>query len=388
MPDVIIVGGGIIGAACAYELSRAGASVTLIERDELAAGASGRNAGLWVRPTDLALQDMARRSLERYLELADAAPVPFDLDPLPLGTVLVPLHGQEEEARASVEAYRELGVGVQALSRNEIRDVEPAINPDIEEAWLVDDAHRLDPAGLTVSLALIAGEAGAEIRHHLTVRSLVEQQGAVRGVVTDEGRLLADDVVVATGPWSQELLDVVETRVPVLPVRGWLVRLNARPDLLRHEIAEAGWREALERANAIDPVRAEELSTAQRRGAIGVMVGPYRRGGVLVGTSRQAAVTPEPEDPSVPLRLAALAVKLLPELARSQVLGSWWGLRPMTPDERPLVGRVREGLVVATGHGSEGVILGAGTGQLVTSIVNDSDVPFDGAAFDPFRFEG
>src|SRR2546422_6157581 len=158
--DVVIVGGGIIGAACAYELSRAGASVTLIERDELAAGASGRNAGLWVRPTDLALQDMARRSLERYLELADAAPVPFDLDPLPLGTVLVPLHGQEEEARASVEAYRELGVGVQALSRNEIRDVEPAINPDIEEAWLVDDAHRVDPAGLTVSLALIAGGAG------------------------------------------------------------------------------------------------------------------------------------------------------------------------------------------------------------------------------------
>src|SRR6266436_6210815 len=103
MPDVAIVGGGIIGAACAYELARAGASVTLIERDELAAGASGRNAGLWAAPTDPALRAMADESLMTYLAVGGSTPVPFDLDRRPIGTVLVPLNGNEAAAVQSVE---------------------------------------------------------------------------------------------------------------------------------------------------------------------------------------------------------------------------------------------------------------------------------------------
>ena len=74
------MGGGVIGAACAYELARAGATVTLLEREELAAGASGRNNGLWVTPTDPQLLPMARASLRRYLELVEGSPIPYRLD--------------------------------------------------------------------------------------------------------------------------------------------------------------------------------------------------------------------------------------------------------------------------------------------------------------------
>ncbi len=90
----------------------------------------------------------------------------------------------------------------------------------------------------------------------------------------------------------------------------------------------------------------------------------------------------------MPRRQLAAAITLVPSLAQTQVLSTWWGLRPVTLDERPLVGRLRDGLVVATGHGSEGVILGAGTASLVSSIVLGGLVPFDAAPFDPFRFDG
>src|SRR5213593_4001929 len=109
MPDVVVVGGGIIGAACADELTRRGASVTLIERDELAAGASGRNQGLWVPPEDPALHEMATRSLARYLEVADEAPLPVWIDPLPVGTVFVAV--DEDTLEAAKDALAAIAAG-------------------------------------------------------------------------------------------------------------------------------------------------------------------------------------------------------------------------------------------------------------------------------------
>ena len=99
MSDVVIVGGGVIGAACALELAERGASVTLIERDHLAAHASGRNQGLWVLPEDEANLPMAQASLARYLEIAPDAPIDVGLDPEPVGMVLVANDRQEFQRR-------------------------------------------------------------------------------------------------------------------------------------------------------------------------------------------------------------------------------------------------------------------------------------------------
>ena len=89
MPDIVVVGGGIIGAACAFELAERGASVTLLEKDELAAGASGRNLGYLDTSKDPVLAPLARRSLERYAEISADPPTPFFLDDEPIGTLAV-----------------------------------------------------------------------------------------------------------------------------------------------------------------------------------------------------------------------------------------------------------------------------------------------------------
>ena len=86
-------------------------------------------------------------------------------------------------------------------------------------------------------------------------------------------------------------------------------------------------------------------------------------------------------------RLLAAAIQLVPALGRATLLSSWWGVRPLSPDERPFVGAVREGLMVATGHGSEGVILGSGTAQLLAALLAGEVPPFDPAPFDPLRFD-
>jgi D-hydroxyproline dehydrogenase subunit beta len=383
MLDVVVVGGGIVGAACAYELANRGASVTLFERKELAAGASGRNNGLWVTPVDPALLPMARRSLDAYLELVERSPIPFRLDREPIGMVVVALEpadvpiGDREH-----EPYLAGGVRIDRLDAKEIRDLEPAITPDVVGGWHVHHGHRLAPAALTVALASLARDHGATVRHHLPVRALLERRHQVVGVVTDEGPVEADEVLVAAGPWTSSLLDPIGIRLPIVSARGWLVRLDAPTGAVRHLVATAGWEEATGRWGA-GPVRAADFGAVEA--ATSTLLHPASDGSLIAGSSRQPAITAAAEDPGVPQRIVAGAIRVVPAIADASVRSAWWGIRPMTPDERPLVGRLAEGLSVASGHGSEGVILAAGTGQLVAAQLLGGEPPIDPTPFDPRR---
>ena len=384
MPDVVVVGGGIIGAACAFELAERGASVTLIEREELAAGASGRNNGLWVTPVDPALLPMAKISLARYLEIADASPVPLRLDREPIGLVAAALDDDEMRAgERAHEPYRAAGVRVERLETADVLASEPGIAPQVLGGWLVHHGHRLAPAALTVALALMAAERGATVRHHLPVRALIEDRDRIAGVVTDEGALEADEVVVAAGPWSSSLLDPIGVRLPITGARGWLVRLDPPPGLLRHLVASAGWEDATGRWED-GSVRAGSLEEVSA--ATSTLLHPATDGSLIAGSSRQPVITPEAEEPGVPARIVRGAIRMVPALADAEIRSAWWGIRPLTPDERPAVGRVRDGLSIAAGHGSEGVILGAGTGQLIAAQLLGVDAPFDPQPFDPGRF--
>jgi glycine/D-amino acid oxidase-like deaminating enzyme len=392
MPDVVIVGGGVIGAACALELAERGASVTLVERDHLAAHASGRNQGLWVLPEDEANVPMALASLETYRRVAAEGPVDVAMDPEPIGQLLVAADsGEFRSAEAAVALARRHDVPVDDLdSPGAIHNVEPALNPNLAGAWLVHHGHRLDPGALTVAMALMAAGRGAVIRHHLHVRSLATRDDRVVGIVTDEGMIDAPTTIVAAGPWSHDLLDPVGIRLPITGARGWIVRVRPAPGLLHHLVESPGPHEALRGEVATRrPTAGEVVARGLPGSAIGSLLHPHRSGRtVMIGSSRQTWLTPEPNDDAVVAASLAAAIELVPAIADADVLSSWWGLRPLSPDERPFVGPVREGLHVATGHGSEGVILGAGTARLVAAPLVREDPPFDGTAFEPLRFEG
>lgn len=379
MPDVVVVGGGVIGAACAREAAGRGMSVTLVERSELAAGASGRNHGLLLTPPDPALVPMFRASREVYGEIAEGAAVPFALDPEPMGFLIVAADDEAERAagREEAEGIAASGVTCAELDAKGVRSLEPGLADELVEGWLLEDGWRLDPSALTASLALFHG---VEVRRHLTVRSLLAGDGGVRGVVTDEDPIEADEVIVAAGPWTPRLLRPLGIDLPVVGARGWLVHLACDDPPIGRLVERAGWH-AVGGHEAMSRLSAEQLVEAMPTPEVGTLLHPNPDGTVLVGGSRQRVVTPEPEDPSIPIELARRAVDLVPSLGEARVLDTGWGIRPITPDGRPIVSRVADGLVVATGHGSQGVILGGGTGRLVGSILAGEDPPFDPAPF-------
>ena len=387
-PHVIVVGGGVIGCACAFELARRGAAVTLFERDELAAGASGRNHGLLLAPLDPVLVPMAQASTRLYEEIEEGSPLPLGLDPSPIGFLVVAAEEDEADAtRAEAEAAASSGVRIESLTAGEMRKLEPALAPGVAAGWLLDDGRRLDPAALTVALALLARDKGAVVRRHATVRALLREGNSVRGVVSDEGAVSSDAVVIAAGPWSGGLLRPVGVDLPITGSRGWLVHLAQPERLLTRLVNRAGWHIVGEESGVSRP-SADEVARQYPEPDLGTLLQPNRDASLLVGGSRQPVVTSEPEDPSVPRRILEAAIELLPALSASAVISAWWGIRPTTPDGRPVIGQVRDGLFVATGHGGQGVILGGGTAQLVASIVLGEKAPFDPMPFDPARFVG
>jgi glycine/D-amino acid oxidase-like deaminating enzyme len=386
--DVVVVGGGIIGCACAYELATAGARVVLAERSELAAGASGRNHGLVVSPLDPVLSPMAEATLQAYLRFTSSGPLPFGMDLEPIGYLVVAPDDPEEQeaARREAEAAQRCRVKVEALDSAGLRELEPALAERIVEGWLFADGRRLQPGLLTVAYTQAATMAGAEIRTNVPVRAFRVEGDTVRGVVTDDGDIAADTVVLAAGPWTPPLARSVGVSLPMTGARGWIVSVAPERLPIGRLVARAGWH-APPDADPAPPLTAGDLAgDTTPKGLIGTMLQPNADGTMLIGGSRQVAFTPEPSDDSVPRRLLAGAIDIVPTLSSAAVLGSWWGIRPMTPDGRPLIGRVRDGLVVATGHGSLGVILGGGTAQLVSSIVNGTEPPFFAASFEPERF--
>jgi D-hydroxyproline dehydrogenase subunit beta len=344
-----------------------------------------------VLPDDDVHVEMSRASLEVYRRVAAEAPLDVRLDAEPAGTVLAAMNARESrDAEAMVARAERHGIEVLDISGpGDIRDHEPGLTRNVAAAWLLADGYRLDPGALTVALALAAGALGAEVRHHLHVRGLSMQGDRVRGVVTDDGVVDADTTVVAAGPWSSTLLEQAGVHLPIVGARGWLVRIDpVEPDLITHLVAAPGPHAALREGEpGLSPTAADVAAEGTPGSEVGALLTPARDGlAVVVGSTRQLAITPEPSEHDVVGRLVRAAIDLVPGVSEARVRSSWWGVRPLTPDERPIVGRVADGLHVATGHGSEGVILGAGTAQLVASQIAGESPPFDDAPYDPGRF--
>ena len=376
MTDVIVIGGGIVGACTAWQLAERGADVLLLERGALASGATRRSQGLLLDPDDAAMRPLFDESNALYDRLAETSGIEVALDRDPIGTLFV----------AASEAQLEL-LGDdhgEILDRDAVREVEPALAPTVSGGLLVPGGRRSDPAALTVAAAELARRPGAEVRCQAEVRRIGE------GVVlTDAGADRAATIVLAAGAWSRPLAAQAGHDLTVRPVRGWLAVLAAGPPLLSHVVYEADYTlppgpEPGEPVTLAD-LAGGPLATDGPRAALAMAAHQNRDGSIMVGASRSSALREGDESAAALRDVAARACRMLPPLAEREVATTWSGLRPFTPDGLPYIGRLEPWLVVCAGHGSEGVLTGAGSGRLAAEIALGQDPFTDPAPFSPER---
>ena len=329
MRRVIVVGGGIAGCTITYELARRGCEVTLLERDEIAAAASGLNAGVLTNPGD----PLQQRSLQAYRELPAAVPA------LRLREIDVVVCAFDDEGAARLSPR---GASEDALTGHQVADLYPPAAA-ARAGVRVRGAHLLDARAATLAYAAASRDAGAVIQTGVAAHAVATAAGRAQGVVTSDGLVAADAVVLASGPWLAALQPA-----PIVPVRGWLMRLRGAP-LPPVVLMEAGWG-----GGGLWPTLADVASGPSALHTF--LLVPLPDGDCLLGASLIPSIGVEAVDAGALPLTAQRALSLLPALAEAQVIEAWSALRPMTPDHRPLAGGTGvAGLYLHGGHGTQGM---------------------------------
>lgn len=367
-PDVLIVGGGIIGCAIGYYLTKAGARVTIVERRRIAEEASWASAGLISPP-----KQTAHGIEHARLEARSFGLYPALLAELQEFTGLSVEHcrsgrlsvARNEDEIATLEEsipwQRNLGFVVERLDGDAVRREEPALGPAIVGGVWCAAVSSVRAHRLTAALARAAQLRGATIIENTPVETFLTEGARVTGVRTRQGDLHADVTVVATGAWTAGLGALLDLPLPTRPVRGQMLALADAAPPLRHAIA----------------------------GASGYLI-PRADGTIAVAATVEDAGFDTRVTPEGLAWLAGLIRTLAPAYTGARVIETWAGLRPGTADDLPLMGRAPgyDGLWVAAGHMREGVIWAPITGELLATSILSGSVDPALAPYDPARFVG
>lgn len=359
-PDVVIVGGGTMGCAIARVLARGGAKVTVLERAVPGAEASSAAAGIIGAQGEAdspgPFLDLCLRSRELYPGWAEALHEETGID---VGWrrcgVLHVAHDEPEGRLLARRVEQQLAIGLRAdvLDREETLALEPAIDPSVLGAVSFPDDGQVEPRRLVRALAVAAERAGATFRSGAVVRRVLTEGGRVTGVDVEGERLHTGVVVIAAGAWSSLVPGVGLTREAVRPARGQILMLDTRSPLLSAVVYSAA----------------------------GYVV-PRPDGTVLVGSTLEMVGFDKAVTVAGVAALAAIATGIAPRLAGAQVTGSWAGFRPHTADLLPLLGPTPvEGLLLATGHYRNGILLTPVTAEAIAALVLRGRSPVDLAPF-------
>ena len=376
-PRVIVIGGGVIGASVAWHLSIQGTPVTLIEEREPASGSSGACDGLiFMQSKKPGIHlELALESLGRFKELSRSLPVPIEFEPCG-GMVIIETQEEYRAMETYAEDQRAIGLSVDILDRDEALKKEPNLSPDIlGAAWSPLDA-QVNPIGLTLGFISGARRAGARILTGTRATGLATQSGRVTGVCTDRGRFEADLVVNACGAKSPGIAAMAGISLPIKPRRGQIMVTQATAPLISCCMISAKYIAA-----KYNPAIAESAGE-------GVSVEQTENGNLLLGSTREFAGFDTANTLAGMRTILKNTSKIIPKLKGLQIIRSFAGLRPWTPDGLPLLGPVGgiEGFFMAAGHEGDGIALSPVTGDLVSKMILGRPTGLSMAPFSPDRF--
>ena len=369
-PDVVIVGGGVIGAAVAYFLARRGVSCSLMDRGRVGDGASNAASGiLSSSPGESQYSRLARRSLELFHELTPAIREEsgIDIEFAECGDLTLAMNeGDAIALRGLASQLAEMGESADWIDGDELREMEPLLNPAIPGGMYAPESCRVNNQRLASALALGAKRHGAEIRQGVEVTGLMMEGGRVVGVTERQSSTYAQTVVLAAGAWTGAMdkwlygdREPSSTRnVMVKPVKG--VNLNVQP--------------------------AHGSVSRIIHGSWGILV-PRNDGSMIVGATVEEAGFDARVTVGDVHSILGLAATLMPTLQDAEINWSIAGLRPGSGDDMPVIGRMPDydNVIIASGHYRNGILLSLATGEAVANIFQGSDTDLL-SDFDPMRF--
>jgi glycine oxidase len=353
-PDVLILGGGVIGLTTGWFLAEAGLRVAIVDKGDFGQQASWAGAGI-ISPGDPShartpLEQLRAHSSAMYPALSRTLREKTGIDNGYF--VCGGLELFDSAADAPSDEWRGEGIDFHEVGTDQLQRLQPGLGPHTDRAYYLPDMAQVRNPRHVRALKTACAGRGVELRSDCPVRRIVRQGERIEAVETDQGRLTAGRYVLATGAWTDSLLEPLSWRPGIRPVRGQIALLNTGVPGVR-PIVLHGKRYLVPRGD----------------------------GRVLVGsTEEDAGFDPRPTAAAI-ADLLALATSLLPELTNATVERCWAGLRPGSPDGKPYLGAVPgiANLFISAGHFRAGIQLSPATGLVMKQLIlgENPTIPLD-----------
>ena len=354
--DVIVIGAGIVGSACAAECAREGLSVAIVEAGIIGGGATAAGMGHLVVMDDSEAQfALTRYSQQLWDAVSDELPREVEHDPC--GTIWIAADDEEmAEAKRKAAFYSERGVPVEMLDAQSLAEAEPNLRPGLVGGLRVHGDSVIYPPCAAQFFVDQATARGADLFLGQAVETITAD-----GIRLRDGSSISAAVIVnSAGSWSPALTPGLQVKKR----KGHLVITDRYPQFLRHQLVELGY---LKSAHSL---------TAE---SVAFNIQPRKTGQLLIGSSRQFDVDDARIDTSILTRMLDRAIEFLPDLRKLSSLRAWTGFRAATPDKLPLIGPHTEHkrLYLATGHEGLGITTSLGTAKLLAAqIMNrETEIP-------------
>jgi D-hydroxyproline dehydrogenase subunit beta len=361
--DAIVVGAGIVGAACALALANDGWRVTVLDAEFPSAGTTSVGMGHLVAMDDSPEQlALTAYSLQLWNELAPQLDARAERETC--GTLWV---AEDDAQLAGVETkratYRSAGLEAELLDEQSLMDAEPNVRRGLAGALRVPGDSVVYPPGATLCLLDLARERGATVRERARVREF----GAHR-VVCEKDTFSAEIIVNAAGPSAAMLTP----GLPIVPRKGHLAITDRHPGFCRHQLVELGY------------LTSAHVMTNE---SVAFNLQPRKTGQVLIGSSRELVGWDATLNHAILRQMLARAVDFVPSLRDLSIIRCWTGFRPATPDKLPLIGRWPpiDGLYIAAGHEGLGITSSLGTARLLADEVAARSSAIERAPYSPSR---
>ncbi|MBN1206616.1 MAG: glycine oxidase ThiO [Myxococcaceae bacterium] len=364
LPDVLIVGGGVMGCGIALRLRQAGVNVTVLERSIPGAEASSAAAGILAPQMEAdgpgPFLELCLRSRALYGELAAELRelTGVDIAYLPCGVLKAAFTEAAAHHLEAASAWQKaLGLRAELLDGRQAQEVEPKLSPKVLAAARFPDDHQVDNRLLVRALSMAAARAGATFRGGY-VRGVVQEHGRAVGVDLDGELLRAGAVVIAAGSWSGLVQGTALDPHVVRPARGQMIEFQTRLPITTH------------------------ILTSEK----GYLV-PRTDGRLIAGSTMEFAGFDKQVTAEGLSRILGMALELCPALGEASVQDMWAGFRPYSEDKLPILGPgPLPGLFLATGHFRNGILLAPITAKLITQCILEERPSVDLSYFRYDRF--
>jgi len=381
--DVIVVGGGVIGSAVAYYLSRDGARVALVERGPIASGTSNACDGniLAIDKQPGFDSQITLKSQELLDDLTHELDVDFEYRHK--GSVLAV--EDEEQRRLAIdftERQKAAGLPMRYMEGSAVHESEPLLADDIIGLVECASDSSLEPMRLVHGLIVGARKHGAEIHTFTPVKSIMRTaDGKVEGVRTSAGSFTAPNVVLAAGIWTPALARTVGVDVPITPRKGTILVCSGGPQRGYRKVTEFGYLMTKFQSGG-----GRDVEPDMDKYGIALVFEPTPQGNFLIGSSREFVGFDTTINRRVIQLLARRAGRFFPALRSASIIRTYAGLRPYTPDHLSIVSPVTTvpGLYIAAGHEGDGIGLAPITGKVISEMIGGKELSF---TVDPLRLD-